>query len=213
MTEGNFEKPISFRELPPLEWWAGGVRTALPDVVFEDHFAKVAEEKKIRFSGYRTSRDEKGVYGYNFSRYVRRNFGPVPSVDEYRSALRALADSVVGEEYEEHRTEQPRFRVLFGLVEGYDPANALTHTPEEVKQILGERFIIEPVEILAIGGGRSSYTEPAVSISGEMQDIKAVYTLADQFHQDRIIIEDLGEAKSYAVETRWCKQPDQTIVE
>lgn len=213
MDEQAIEKPVQFTERPPVEWWAGEVATAFPDDVFEARLAKSAKDLSFRFSGYRTPRGKGGVFKYNPSSYVRRNFGPLPTTEQYRDALRVLTDSIAGLSREEKKTEQPRFRVLFGLVEGYDPAQTVTHTPEEIKEILGDTFTVESAEILAIGGGRDRYVEPAAVIEGDLAQLNKIYELADRFRQERIVVQDMKAGKSYAVETRWCKHPDETAVE
>lgn len=215
MDEGKIEKPMQFIERPPVEWWSGVVTTSFPEDIFERNLTKGAKELHFRFSGYRTEPDKKGAFQYVFSSYVRRNFGPLPTKQQYQDALRVLSDSVAGDAREERRAESPRFRVLFGLVEGYDAAQAVVHSPEEVVSALsalGSAFKVQRVEILAVGGGRDLYTEPAVVIEGDLSEINKVYQLADQFRQERIVVQDMQAGKSYAVETRWCKQPDETPV-
>ncbi len=212
MDKRTIEKPAQFKECPPVEWWAGEVATAIPDDAFEQRLNELSGSLNFRFSGYRTPRNKDGVFTYSLSAYVRRNFGPLPTIEQYRNALRAVTESTGGISREEEKTEQPRFRVLFGLVEGYDPAQTVVHTPEEIKNILGDSFVVESVEILGIGGGRDRYVEPAAVVEGDLAKLNQVYELADRFRQERIIVQDMQAGKSYAVETRWCKQPDETPV-
>jgi hypothetical protein len=206
--EGELEKPKQFRELPPVPWWAGSVAMRISPVDFESAIAE-AGKGDFRYSGYRLSRPD-GALEYHFSRYVRRRAGgKLAEISEHQVALRRLAEITGGVATEEQRVESPRFRVLFGLVEGYDASKAITHTPTEIRTQLGDEVAITPVEIFAIGGARAvKYTEPAVVVEGPMTELPKVYDLADAFHQDRIIIEDLSKGVSYTVETRWCKEPD-----
>jgi len=106
------------RELRPEEFWGGSVSVEnLSDKEFAQKIDEAANELGFTYSGYRT-KSKKG-FDYHFSRYPRRAFGPVASVEKHQEALQKLAEKLEINGKEEKRTEQPRFRVLLGLQEGY----------------------------------------------------------------------------------------------
>jgi len=108
-----------FRELSPEEFWSGVVFVEdLSDEEFEQKIIEVAKELDFTYSGYRIPKDEKD-FEYHFSRYPRRAFGPVASIEKHQEALQKLAEKLETHGEEEKKTEQPRFRVLLGLQEGY----------------------------------------------------------------------------------------------
>ncbi|HOE81010.1 MAG TPA: hypothetical protein PLA38_00680 [bacterium] len=108
-----------FRELRPEEFWGGLVSVeGLSDEEFAKKISEAANELGFTYSGYRIPKGEEG-FDYHFSRYPRRAFGPVVSVEKHQEALEILAKKLGTEGREEKKTEQPRFRVLLGLQEGY----------------------------------------------------------------------------------------------
>lgn len=116
--EGSEQAP-GFRELKPEEFWNGSISVNnLSDAEFNRLIGEVAKELEFTYSGYRIPKGGK-AFEYNFSRYPRRAFGPVASMDKYREALKKLGEKFGTEGKEEARVEQARFRVLFGLQEGY----------------------------------------------------------------------------------------------
>lgn len=108
-----------FRELQPEEFWGGFI--PVQDISEEEFAQKISEaalELGFTYSGYRIAK-EGGGFDYHFSRYPRRAFGPVPSIEKHQEALKRLVAKLGKEGIEEKLTEQPRFRVLLGLEEGY----------------------------------------------------------------------------------------------
>lgn len=108
-----------FRELRPEEFWSGSVSVeGLSDEKFAQKIDEAANELGFTYSGYRIPKGKKG-FDYHFSRYPRRAFGPVTPIEKHREALQKLAEKLGTKGREEKRTEQPKFRVLLGLQEGY----------------------------------------------------------------------------------------------
>ncbi|PIP27227.1 MAG: hypothetical protein COX30_03030 [Candidatus Moranbacteria bacterium CG23_combo_of_CG06-09_8_20_14_all_39_10] len=108
------EQAVGFRELKPEEFWGGSVSLeGISQEEFAQKIKEAAEETGFTYSGY-TSGEE-----YHFSRYPRRAFGPVAPIEKHQEALKTLAGKLGVEEKEEAKTEEPRFRVLLGLEEGY----------------------------------------------------------------------------------------------
>lgn len=123
--EGDFssqeqlQPKAEFRELRPEEFWGGSVSVeSLSDEEFAQKISEAANELGFTYSGYRIPKGEEG-FDYHFSRYPRRAFGPVAPVEKHQEALQKLAEKLGTEGREEKKTEQPRFRVLLGLQEGY----------------------------------------------------------------------------------------------
>lgn len=108
------EQMAGFRELAPEEFWGGSVSMkGISQEEFAQKIKEAAEETGFTYSGY-TSGEE-----YHFSRYPRRAFGPVAPIEKHQEALKTLAEKLRVEEKEEAKMEEPRFRVLLGLEEGY----------------------------------------------------------------------------------------------
>lgn len=114
------ENKTEIRKLRPEEFWGGSISVEnLNDEEFEQKISEAANELGFTYSGYRIPKDEKG-FEYHFSRYPRRAFGPVVSIEKHREALQKLAEKLETKGTEEEvSVEQPRFRVLLGLQEGY----------------------------------------------------------------------------------------------
>ncbi|HAB53992.1 hypothetical protein A2480_00545 [Candidatus Uhrbacteria bacterium RIFOXYC2_FULL_47_19] len=107
-------KKVEVRELAPEEFWGGSVTLGeLSEEEFAQRIGEVANELSFTYSGYRVSGN------YYFSRYPRRAFGPVAPVGKYQEALQKLAEKLGTVGNEEKKSEQPKFRVLLGLQEGY----------------------------------------------------------------------------------------------
>ncbi len=107
-------RKIEVRELAPEEFWGGSVPVGeLGEEEFAQRIVEAANELSFTYSGYRVSGD------YHFSRYPRRAFGPVAPVTKYQEALQKLAGKLGTTGKEEKKSEQPKFRVLLGLQEGY----------------------------------------------------------------------------------------------
>lgn len=108
-----------FRELHPEEFWGGSVSIkGLSDEEFAQKIGEAANELGFTYSGYRIQKGEK-EFDYHFSRYPRRAFGPVAPIEKHQEALQKLSEKLDIKGKEEKRTEQPKFRVVLGLQEGY----------------------------------------------------------------------------------------------
>jgi hypothetical protein len=106
--------------------------------------------------------------------------------------------------------QQDGFRVVLGLVEGYDTKAPTHHSIDEVQQVL-QRASITPAGVFAVRyteAGTSVYTEPAAIIKAPIDLIRDVYDIADRFRQERFTIENFEEGIAYVVETRFCTEPD-----
>lgn len=115
----QLQQKTEFRELRPEEFWGGSVSVEnLSDEEFAQKISEVANELGFTYSGYRIPKGEDG-FDYHFSRYPRRAFGPVAPVEKHQEALQKLAEKLGTRGKEEKKIEQPRFRVLLGLQEGY----------------------------------------------------------------------------------------------
>lgn len=105
---------VEVRELVPEEFWSGSVPLGeLSEEEFAQKIEESATELGFTYSGYRVSGD------YHFSRYPRRAFGPVAPITKYQEALQKLAGKLGTTGKEEKKSDQPKFRVLLGLQEGY----------------------------------------------------------------------------------------------
>ncbi len=122
-SSGHYDLPPGFRELAPDQFWGGSV--VIPNFdekAFVEGLLAVANESGFRYSGYITKAALGQNAEYHMSRYPRKAFGPVPPVTEYQNALKLLGEKFGLSESqvnEEKTVEQPRFRVLLGLQEGY----------------------------------------------------------------------------------------------
>ncbi len=198
---------IEIRELAPEKWWSGKLDVKISDEEFEEVITKVAKDLDFTFSGYKVKGKEEG-FSYHFSRYPRRAFGPVAPIESHQTALRRLAEEIKSQGIEEEQSREPKFRVVLGLIEGYEREEPMTHNPLEVQNHLGENFKLTEGEIYSVGPW-GKYTEPAVVIEGDLSNLNKVYELAEKFHQSRIAVEDLQKAQSFMVETKWCTDPDK----
>ena len=86
------------------------------------------------------------------------------------------------------------------------------HSIKEVQNILGEEFTFSPAEICTIGSD-GKYMEPAIIIEGDKSQVQKIYTLAINFHQARITVEDLQYHKSHILETEFCENSDTSDTE
>lgn len=119
LPQEQLQQKTESRELRPEEFWGGSISVEnLSDEEFAQKISEAANELGFTYSGYRISKDEEG-FDYHFSRYPRRAFGPVAPVARHQEALQKLAKKLGVEGKEEKKVEQPRFRVLLGLQEGY----------------------------------------------------------------------------------------------
>lgn len=118
-SQEQVQQKKEFRELRPEEFWGGSVSIEnLSDEEFAQKIGEAANELGFTYSGYRIQKGEEG-FDYHFSRYPRRAFGPVAPIEKHQEALTKLAEKLGTKGKEEKRVEQPKFRVLLGLQEGY----------------------------------------------------------------------------------------------
>jgi hypothetical protein len=178
----------------------------------QEKIAETAKATSFTYSGFIEGVGDS--LSYTFTRYPRRAFGPVPPIERFETAARALLEGLtqspatIVEWPPQLPPAAPEFRVVFGLREGYG-ADAKTHQIEEVRRALGERFDVQPAEIFSAGGW-GTYSEPAAIIRGPraLETLRAVFDLAEGMNQARIAVESLDEKKSWMVETKHCKDPD-----
>lgn len=110
---------VKVRELKPEEFWGGSVSVLnLTEAEFFQKISEAANELGFTYCGYRTRNGDGFVY--HISRYPRRAFGPMSTIEEHRKALQVLAEKSGTIGKEEERSGQPKFRVILGLQEGYD---------------------------------------------------------------------------------------------
>src|SRR3990167_24304 len=113
------EVKTEVRELTPEVSWNGSVTVEnLSEEEFAQKISEAVKELGFTYSGYRIPKGEEG-FDYHFSRYPRRAFRPVAPVEKHQEALQKLAEKLETKGEEEKKTEQPRFRILLGLQEGY----------------------------------------------------------------------------------------------
>lgn len=195
----------SFRETEPISLWSARLGLKLPYADFERTIRRVAAYNNQRYTGFIAKDIDGDVTSFTGTRYPRKKYG-VATIDECRAGMLELANSF-GSELQ--RDQATGFRVVMGLIEGYDNEAAI-HTVEEVQRdLLSAR--VSSAEVFAIrlqGGAVSVYTEPVAVIEGPLNLIKDVYLLGDRLRQERFTIEDFDDQVSYVVETRFCTEPD-----
>ncbi len=160
-----------FRELKPEEFWGGVVSVeGLSEQEFAQKIGEAANELGFTYSGFRIPKGEDS-FDYHFTRYPRHAFGPVAPIEKHQEALNKLAEKLGVEGKEEKKIEQPKFRVLLGLQEGYS----------EYKK----RGIIEKIN----KGEISSLEDAKKALESEIGNIS-------EFGIDLNQINDLNELKS-----------------
>lgn len=205
-------KKVEVRELAPEEFWGGSVPIGeLSEEEFAQRIGEVATELSFTYSGYRVSDD------YHFSRYPRRAFGPVASVGKYQEALQKLADKLGTSGNEEGKSDQPKFRVLLGLQEGY---------AEHKKRGIIERIdkgeitdIEEAKKIIKSEIDNFSETGNDIDTCSSIEELKAVLekTNLGKDHTPAEVQEALGEgfdlvsAEIYSVGS-WGKYTEPAII-
>jgi hypothetical protein len=80
------------------------------------------------------------------------------------------------------------FRVVFGLRQGYEP-DAPIYSFKELAALLPSDIDRFPADIYSVGGGRETYTEPAVLLLGKNKHILPVYKAARTLRQERVYME------------------------
>ena len=210
-------RKTEFRELRPEEFWGGSVSVeGLSDEEFAQKISGAANELGFTYSGYRIPKGEEN-FDYHFSRYPRRAFGPVAPVEKHQEALQKLAEKLGTKGEEEKKAEQPRFRVLLGLQEGYAEYRKRGVVERMGK---GEITTLEDAK-KAIGSEIGDLTEFGIDIEKfvNIEELKEVLEKAN-FGKDHTLEEvqkelgegfDLTQAEIYSAGS-WGKYTEPAIV-
>lgn len=103
---------IEVRELAPEAFWGGRIKVENMEK-FISAIKKSAEETNFTYSWFLIGNE------YVMTRYPRRAFGPVASIDQHQKALNTLENNLWVQGKEEETTLESKFRVLLWLEEGY----------------------------------------------------------------------------------------------
>lgn len=195
-----------FKEMEPIELWSATIDLDVP----YDIFAAIVKHNAIvtgtSFAGFITRNEDGTIQSFTRTRYPRKKYGINP-VEQYEPST-LLITRELGGKYK-LSDQQLGFRVVLGLLEGYDPLSP-QHSVDEVTYKLPWADV-QPAEVFSVrpdGGDASIYTEPVAIVTGDIRYVKDVYMLADTFKQERFTVEDFDQHIAYVVETRHCKQPD-----
>jgi len=213
----QLQQKTEFRELRPEEFWSGFVSVEnLSDEEFAQKISEAAKELGFTYSGYRIPKGKEG-FDYHFSRYPRRAFGPVAPIEKHQEALTKLAEKLGTRGEEEKTTEQPRFRVLLGLQEGY-----AEHKKRNIVERIdkGEIATLEEAK-KAIESEIGNLSEFGINIEkfDSLNELKSVLEKAN-FGKDHTLEEvqkelgdkfDLTQAEIYSVGP-WGKYTEPAIV-
>ncbi len=198
-------KPVEVKELSPEEFWSGSISVeGLSDEEFAGKIREAAVELGFTYSGYRTEKKE-GGFTYYFSRYPRKAFGPVAPIKKHQEALLKLAGKFNAEPVEDQKVKESKFRVLFGLREGYK---------EYKKKTIVDK--INNGEITTLGEAKQTIQEQIGNIGefniklNEIESLKQLKNILEKidFGKEHTIEEvktelgehfDLTEAEIYSV--------------
>jgi hypothetical protein len=202
-----------FRNLPPTELWSAtlhsGKELSTKYDEFYDTTRNLSLELNQRFSGFITMTGDR-VNTFTRTRYPRKKYG-TPTLDELAHSTEALA-ARLGATMQIDRVRGNFFRVVLGLLEGYDQ-QAPVHDLEEVRHALGGTSLRAiPAKVFSTRpdgqGNCPVYVEPCAVITGDTGDLPVVYDLADNLRQERFTVEDFSNSQVYVVETSHCAEPD-----
>lgn len=197
-----------FRELAPAKLWGATLELAGTPAEFKAALmAESARTKRNHFGYFIYPAD--GKPRYHLSKYPRRKYGPIPTDQILKEQLENVAAASGAKSREENLPRQPRFRIVFGLEEGYGTGRF--RSIEEIAKKLGAKFNLTPAEVFTVklnNGEPFSYSEPAVMIQGYTAEIAKVYKLAEELKQERFAIDDFGTKTSRIVETPLCTTHD-----
>jgi len=197
----------NYRSTDAVELWSSRLSGNFTRPELE-HAIKVAVvNDRQHYTGFVSAPTNGHEISYTRTRYPRKKYGITPIVD-CELGMAKLADMVNGEIQSEKQVSG--FRVVLGLIEGYDK-EAPKHTISEIVAKLGEGALIESADVLAIRFAQdriSTYTEPVVVIRGSQSELPRIYELADEFKQERFTVEDFDAQKAWVIETRFCTEPD-----
>ena len=206
-----------FRELPSEQLWTA---TTILEGVSQQQFAEILKDIYQRtgfnFFGFFVEKKDKSVE-YHFSRYPRHKYG-IPTLEQCQAAADELkkgleisnsANTVRVDDFVDDKQKGIEFRVLLGLLEGYDK-DQIIHNKDEVAEIIGSSVGLQSATIYSVGKN-GEYTEPAVWIKGKKDDLPKVYEIANSFKQERFTIENLAEEKAHVVEPPCCISSDPPV--
>ena len=196
-----------FRHLDPEVYWAGRVSTsdsAITPERLKGAIAAVAKEENVTFSGF-LSRGPDGELRYEISRYPRRAFGPVPSIERCEENLSALVDGlkrhgITVEASPGERPSSPAFRMVLGLEEGYYEHERRKLCEKLENGTFGYQDMIATIRLfIQAGSGQSIF--PFCLRDGEVSaEFKAA--LRDTSLAQRHSVEEVMKLTAGAVEIR-----------
>jgi hypothetical protein len=183
----NEEQAVNFRELAPEEFWSGSVSIEeIPQEQLTEKIKEASKETGVTYSGYISEGR------YHFSRYPRRTFGPIPSIDKYREMLDVLASKLDGVKEEESTTKEPKFRVLLGLGEGYSDYKKRTIVEKIDKGELKDAKIAKAEIEKTIGQAIiQNGLQEKINDAGSLEEIKNILN-----ENNLVKMHTLGEVKS-----------------
>ncbi len=197
------------RELEPAPLWSAridGTSSTLSE--FKQSIIHTVRETGVNCFGYFVGSEGNWTYVRNI--YPRRKYGDIQSSEELMFTSEMIGNGIEASVEVEERNSKPKFRVLLGLEIGYN--SGMFHTIDEVKEILGESFILTQAEIFTVRKGiaePSTYQEPAVLIEGDIKEIERIIKLATKFKQQRFCLENLEDGTARIIETALCTSPDK----
>lgn len=198
--------PPGFRRLEPVELWSKQIK---PEVRLHQ-FIKIAlakaQQNQQRYIGFTATNESGIVHSFTRSRYPRAKYG-IATVSECQSGMQVLADNF-GVPVESD-PQQSGFRVVLGLLEDY--RRRRPHTTAEVIDALDSSYDITATSTFVASAtplGPLLYEAPAVIIRSSVSNLSAVFKLAEQFGQERFVVEDFDLSQAWMVETPHCKEPD-----
>ncbi len=197
----------SFKESDPIELWSTELVGTLAYSEFERIVLATAAANHQRYTGYLEMDEDLNVSSFIRTRYPRKKYG-VASIAECEEGVMDLANNLSFGLYPDRQIAG--FRVVMGLLEGYDTQSPL-HTIDEVSTILGKAILAKQATVFAVrhdANDVSVYTEPVAVLQGATRLLPDVYQLADSFKQERFAVEDFNSGTAYMVETRFCTEPD-----
>jgi hypothetical protein len=198
-----------------VELWSKKLRMFGVDrFSFTDAVRSAAKQRQERYTGFIELNDDPegmtSVRSFTRTRYPRKKYG-IPTIQECEAGMTFLADTIGGilppSLVTDEQTQE--FRVVLGLLEGYDRSASLHNVSEVAGSLPYEQ--VDPAEVFAVritSDSLSIYTEPAAIVRGSLSRLGAVHELAEAFHQERYTVEDFSNGFTYMVETCHCTEPD-----
>lgn len=117
---------VPYRTLEPTTFWAGQVRfeDGTTTDTAKEALKDVAARTGLAFSGFLSTDERTGQVTYEFTRYPRGRFGPVPPPSEFDAQLAKLGEALSARGFViSTRSVTPgageQMRMLLGLEEGY----------------------------------------------------------------------------------------------